>query len=163
MVELNLSIAIVSLALAFGTNYGFDKVYGEKFINKFKNYRNHLQEKLLTSIRNLKFNKKMDFTKDIESKIEGFMTQWQEYQSIKEDYNSLISQRKWVFTAFLISGVFYLLHFILPIFSQTIVLGSPVINYINIIFAFGLMILVFFGLNLNDFQDKMTKYELAKE
>src|SRR3989344_8611649 len=100
-------LATLSLAIAFGgSKYGFDKLYSQEFIKKFKEYEEKIRNSFYFSLREIGL-KSFELSKnkeEIDKKIENFMNEYRNYQdNIKGLYNELLNNKKNFSRLFLIT------------------------------------------------------------
>ncbi|MBI2102952.1 hypothetical protein HYT55_03880 [Candidatus Woesearchaeota archaeon] len=149
-----ITLISLSLALAFGINFGFNAIYQEKFTLKFKKFKMSMMVNLKRRIQYIALKNNNEF----ESELNTFFKAWQSYQeNIKDAYDLILKLRTSIFYLYLFSGVFY--------FSSLLevkLFNYPIILIANLLFLLGLMIIFFFGKELFNLNQKISKYEQEK-
>lgn len=155
----------LALALGIGVKYGFDIIYEDKFLAKFKAYREALKRNMYFSIRNL-FMQEMQRAEgtltdeELDSKINGFIKEWTDYQEIKDLYDWISKTRIKFLMVFLLSAAIFIGY----LFNPNMLYGSlDGIGAGGLLFALGFLIMVWFIIKVSELQGRMSKYELGKK
>lgn len=154
-----ISLIILCFGIAFGAQWGFNKIYNENRIKKFKDFRAEL-------ISNLKFKlKKLALTTyrnddELNKEIKRFIEEWQDFQeNIKDYYDKLLWWRKEVLVIFSLAGICYFIRLIRP---DLLFVGYKISLISNSLFLIGLISIFVFGYKIINLDTQIAKYTMEK-
>lgn len=158
--SLLVTLIISCFGIAFGAQWGFNKIYNLDKVEKFKGYRNELISNLKFKLKVLALKKHKndeEFNKEINDFVEG----WQNFQeNIKDYYDGLLWWRKEILYVFSLAGISYFFRLIRP---DLILLYEYKIAFIsNLLLFFGLISIFIFVYKIIKLDDQITKYTIEK-
>lgn len=150
-----LSLIVLSLGLAFGMEYGFNRIYSSKWGNRFARYKSELILNFKKDLNEIALSKKGD--KDFNNEINRFVEGWQLFQNkISTNYDKLMTWRKRISVIFVLSAISYFIRLI----RSDLFLFVFNINFLsNLMFILGSISIFIFVYKLMKIQELVSKWE----
>ena len=154
-----MAMVILCFGIAFGAQWGFNKIYSPRRIEKFKNYRSELVLNLKFKLKSLALTTYKD-DGEFNRRINEFIAEWQDFEdNIKEYYNKLLWWRKEILIIFSLAGISYFFRLIRP---DLVWLSYRITTISNFLFILGLISMLIFCYKIIKLDSQIAKYIIEK-